>query len=163
MLDILVPIFVCVILPVSIIFIIAYMKMYMERKRSEILMKALETHNTIDLDKLINSLGSSNDKSVNPREKLNKRLLWGCVLSLTGLVLVVYGIISLCVLNDDDTSIFVPGGLLIALGLSFLIVYFSSRKYVIETEKDKLLPDNSVLPEISSETEIIVEESDNKQ
>ena len=46
MTSVLVPIFICVVLPVSVVLIRAIMNMHTENKRSEVLLKAIETTNS---------------------------------------------------------------------------------------------------------------------
>lgn len=131
--EIIIPIFVCVVLPIAIVAIIFYAKINQDNKRTKVLIKAIEANNNIDADKIAAAMSDSK-KEQTPQQLLNKRLLRGCMFTLAGLVLVVLSIITY--LNEYDFSsdpVFMPamfGGLSIAIGLSYLIVYFLTRSQV---------------------------------
>ena len=71
---ILVPIFLCVVLPVAIVAIIYWEKINSTNKRTQVLIKAIEANNGINADKLAEAL-SGQRKSA--KEILNGRLLRG--------------------------------------------------------------------------------------
>ena len=50
--EILIPISVCVILPIAIVSIISYVRMNSDNQRTQVLLKAIEANNNIDDDKL---------------------------------------------------------------------------------------------------------------
>ncbi|MDE6397564.1 MAG: hypothetical protein K2K84_09860 [Muribaculaceae bacterium] len=128
--EILVPIFVCVVLPVSIVLIISLQKRNSDNRRAQILLKAIEANKDLDVDRLTDAM--SNGRVVmTPRELRNRRLLRGCMFTLVGIVLVTLG---LCLKIDgmdlDYDSVFVPvmlGGCSLAVGVSYLIVYYVTR------------------------------------
>lgn len=142
MTGILVPISICVILPVSIVLIVSIAAMNGDRTRAKVLMKALETNNSIDADKLAEALKKP---SKSPREVLNGRLLRGCMFSLVGLFIVIAGIANWCngtpFSADPVTVPMVFGGASLAGGISFLIVYFVTRKQVDECTEKKVPAD----------------------
>ena len=129
----LVPIFVCVVLPVAVVAIIAATKMNNDNKRSKVLIKAIESNCGIDADKLAEALQKPKKTA---REILNNRLLLGCIFSFVGLALCIVGIVSLCMGTefsaDPVTVPLVFGGASLAVGLSYLIVYFVTRKQIID-------------------------------
>jgi len=131
----LVPIFICVVLPVAIVLIVFLAAMNSDNKRAAVLIKAIEANQATDTDKLIDSLKKPR-KTV--RELLNLRLLRGCIFSLVGLILVIIGLInkiSGCEFSNDPVTIpFIFGGISLPIGVSYLIVYFVSRKQVNEPE-----------------------------
>ena len=53
---ILVPIFICVVLPVAIVAIIYWERVNNDNKRTQVLIKAIEANNDIDADKLAEAL-----------------------------------------------------------------------------------------------------------
>ena len=128
---VLVPIFICVVLPVAIVLIFGIVSMNSDNKRAQILIKAIEANNSIDADKLAEALQKPKKS---PREILNRRLLCGCVFALIGLFLCIVGIVNLCsgayLGSDLVARPLIFGGLSVAVGISFLIVYFVSRKDV---------------------------------
>lgn len=131
MVDILVPIFVCVVLPVAIVGIYYWSQVNAENKRAEILMKAIEANCGPDADKLAEALQKPRKTA---REILNLRLLRGCMFTFVGLGLCIVGIVSAC-MGTEFTSdpVIVPlvfGGASLAIGLSYMVVYFVTRKQV---------------------------------
>lgn len=131
MVDILVPIFVCVVLPVAIVGIYYWSQVNAENKRAEILMKAIEANCGPDADKLAEALQKPRKTA---REILNLRLLRGCMFTFVGLGLCIVGIVSACMGTEFASDpVMVPlvfGGASLAIGLSYLVVYFVTRKQV---------------------------------
>lgn len=131
MVDILVPIFVCVVLPVAIVGIYYWSQINAENKRAEILMKAIEANCGPDADKLAEALQKPRKTA---REILNLRLLRGCMFTFIGLGLCIVGIVSACMgtefASDPVTVPLVFGGASLAIGISYLVVYFVTRKQV---------------------------------
>ena len=129
--DILVPIFICVVLPVAIVAIVYSSVMNNDNKRAQVLIKAIESNCGIDADKLAEALQRPRKTAL---QILNLRLLRGCIFFLTGIVLCCIGIISFCVgVKFLDEPVFIPlvlGGPSLVIGLSYLIVYFVTRKQI---------------------------------
>jgi hypothetical protein len=134
MVTVLVPICVCVVLPVAIILITSLTKINGENKRAQIILKAIEANKDIDADKLIES--PKPQKSA--REILNKRLLCGCIFTLIGAILETVGIVGLaCGATFVTDPVAIPmifGGISLAVGISYLIVYFATRHQVKDEE-----------------------------
>lgn len=129
--ELLVPIFVCVVLPVAIVYITSRKSSNEINKRTDVLIKAIESNIGIDADKLAEAFSK---KSKSAGELLNQRLLRGCMWSLIGIVVLVVGLISNVELFFEyDLILF--GGISLAVGLSYLIVYFISRKQIVNDEK----------------------------
>ncbi len=136
MVEILVPIFCGCILPIAIVLIIALRKSNEVNKRSQILIKAIEANKEVDTDKLIEAL---KEPKKTPQEILYARLQRGCMFSLIGVALAIIGTVGLCTgsdFNNDDVSTpFIFGGISLAIGISYLIVYFVTRKQVCNPEE----------------------------
>ncbi len=131
----LIPIFICVVLPVAIVLIVFIAAMNSDNKRAQVLIKAIEANNAVDADKLAEALQKPRKTA---REILNLRLLRGCIFSFIGLALVTVGIAN--VISGTDFSadpVTVPllfGGVSIAVGVSFLVVYFVTRKQILDSK-----------------------------
>lgn len=120
-------------MPVSIVLIVFLNSMNTENKRAKILIKAIDAGCGPDADKLAEALRKP---LPSPRELLNRRLLRGCIFTFVGLFLLVMGVVLyLPYLNDN----FIPdqsswcgfaGGASLAVGISYLIVYFVTRRSV---------------------------------
>lgn len=109
-----------------------------DNKRANILIKAIESNNGIDADKLAESLQKPKKTE---REILNMRLLRGCIFSLVGLALVITGLVNLATGSDfssDPVSVPVMfGGIAIAVGISYLIVYRVSRRQMTKPDENR--------------------------
>lgn len=124
-------IFVCVVLPVLIVFIVFRAAMNSDNKRAEILIKAIEQNGDVDADSLARALEKPRKS---PREILNLRLLRGCIFSLIGILLIAIGLVSFATGTEFGADpVTVPmlfGGASMAIGISYLIVYFVTRGQV---------------------------------
>ena len=124
-------IFVCVVLPVLIVFIVFRAAMNSDNKRAEILIKAIEQNGDVDADSLARALEKPRKS---PREILNLRLLRGCIFSLIGILLIAIGLAAFATgIKFVDEPVMVPmlfGGASMAIGISYLIVYFVTRGQV---------------------------------
>ncbi|MBD5312097.1 MAG: hypothetical protein HDS13_08100 [Bacteroides sp.] len=123
---ILVPIFICVVLPVAVVLITGIIRMNTVRQRTQVLLKAIEVNKNADVERLAESMRPPRKT---PEELLSLRLLRGCIFSLTGLVLICVGLI-LAVSFDIEATVWtiITGAILIAIGASYLIVYRMTRK-----------------------------------
>lgn len=137
MTNVLVPIAVCMVLPIAIVLIVALTKMNGDNKRTQIIIKAIEANNNVDADKLVESLKKTHKT---PREVLNLRLLRGCIFSLVGLGLLIVGLFNLIngtPFYSDPVSVpLVFGSASIAVGISYLIVYYVTRKELNSKEEN---------------------------
>lgn len=128
---VLVPIFVCCVLPVAIVAIIFAAAMNNDNKRAKVLIKAIEANSTIDADKLAEAL---NKRKKTEREMLNLRLLRGCIFTFVGIALCAVGVVSLCMgvpaQFDSVTFPLMIGGASLGVGISYLVVYSVTRKHV---------------------------------
>ena len=117
------PLFICVVLPIAIVLILSKVKMNRDNKRAEIIMKALESNADVNAGKLVESL---NQSQMSEREIQNRRLLRGCIFSLLGLVSIIAGVVF-AVKGGSTTEALLLGGGFLAIGASYMIVYFVSR------------------------------------
>lgn len=126
---ILVPLGICVVLPVLIVFFITRISTNSDNKRAEVLIKAIECNANIDADKLTEALSKSKKT---PLEVLNLRLLRGCIFTLLGVAAAVTAAILGHNVPDMNSQypVIMAAGFCLAIGISYLIVYFVSRKSV---------------------------------
>lgn len=132
----LVPIFVCAVLPIAVVLIFSLTKMNGENKRTQIIIKAIEANKDVDTDKLIESLKKPQKTA---REILNGRLLRGCMYTLIGIALAIVGTVNFATGSefgaDPVTIPFIFGGISLAIGISYLIVWKVTRKQVDFSEE----------------------------
>lgn len=122
----LVPLGVCVALPVLVVWIYYRSVTNRDNKNAEIIIKAIESNSTIDADKLVAALGK---QEKTPAEVLQVRLLRGCIFTLLGIAAAV---IAALVYRAEDFFAFsiLTSGFCLAVGLAYLIVFFVTRKSV---------------------------------
>ncbi len=132
----LLPIFVCVVLPVSIVLILSITKMNIENRRTEVIIKAIEANKDVETDKLIESLKKPKKTA---HEILNVRLLRGCMYSLIGVTFACLGVVKMlsgCTFSSNTVTVpFFLGGISLAIGVSYLIIWKVNRKQVYNTEE----------------------------
>ena len=126
--DALIPICICVVLPVLIVWLIGKVKQNETNRKAEIMLKALDNGAKIDTD-----FFRSQSSSTTIKERLLGRLTGAVVTGLIGLAFIAVGIF-LQHLPDYYNNIevvvitYLLGGILIAVGISLLIVFFSGKK-----------------------------------
>lgn len=133
-----IPIGICVVVPIAIIWIIFRASMNSENKRAEVLMEAIRSNNAIDADRLAKAMTK---KPKTPRELLNLRLLRGCIFSLIGAAFLIIGlVVFLSGSTESQDPVLVPtvlGSISLAIGASYLIVYFVSKKQPEERQVEE--------------------------
>lgn len=127
--DILVPIFICCVLPLGVVVTVFLSGMYGDKKRTEVLSKAIEAGGNVDIDKLVEAMGR---RRRSPLETLNRRLLWGFICVLTGVCLIVVSLVLGMQKEYDYQTFIIFGSIIAAIGVALLLVYFMTRKQVME-------------------------------
>ncbi len=79
-------------MPVCIILIYYLSKMKSEKQRAQVLVKALEVNPNIDVNELTKACVMPRKT---PEEIRNKQLLYACLFSLIGILLIAIGIVAL--------------------------------------------------------------------
>ena len=120
--QLLVPIGVAVVLPITIVAIVFKSALASERNRKEIILAALEKNPNLNVEDLVKQMKKS-EKLI--KEKLLARLEHGCLCCLMGVAFVLL-YFFLSVQNED--LIVVVGAALIAIGIAFLVSYFVGRR-----------------------------------
>ncbi len=127
---IIVPIGICVVLPVLIVWIMYRHATNKDNKNAEIIIKAIENNSAIDADSLVEALGK---KQKTPLEVLQLRLLRGCIFTFIGIAAGIYSAIdasTTAYFDINDQPSFIVAGLGLAIGIAYLVVYFITRKNV---------------------------------
>lgn len=130
----------CVILPITVVFLILRKKIESEKNRKEIILAALEKNADINIEDLVKKMNKP-EKLI--KEKMLSKLESGCVLSLMGLGLVGYGLW----LNYDGSNptwlrgMYIGGACMIAIGIANLITFFTGKKSLakeMEAEEENM-------------------------
>ena len=126
--DILVPIAICVVLPVMIVWLINRTRQNETNRKTEIMLKAIESGATIDADFFKAQQEQKAPKTL--KEKLLNRLTAGCACTFIGIAAVVVCFVLEAKLGWDHVGDFMLtfGAISIAIGISFLLVFFVGKK-----------------------------------
>ena len=126
--EILIPIGICVVLPVMIVWLINRTRQNETNRKTEIMLKAIESGATIDADFFKAQQEQKSPKTL--KEKLLNRLTAGCVCTFIGIAAVVVCFVLETKLgwDRDGNFILIFGAISIAIGISFLLVFFVGKK-----------------------------------
>ena len=125
----LIPLGICVVLPVMIVWLVNRTRQNETNRKTEIMLKAIEAGATIDA----NFFKAQNEQKT-IKERLLKRLAGGCIFSLMGIAMFLVGLLNRNIIDITTTScdsITMPmifGAISVAIGLALLIVFFVGRK-----------------------------------
>ena len=140
---ILVPIACGCVLPIMIVWLTIRESMNKTNQRTKI-----EKNPDMDIEELMEKISP---KKKLLKEKLLSKLLWGSIIGLLGISFLVYGLLIdfRGGMNTDDLiHIYFAGGILLAVGIAFLVNYRLSKKMLAK--------------EIEAEEKLLVTEAENK-
>ena len=138
----LVPLGVCVVLPVMIVWLVTRARQNETNKKAEIMLKAIESGATIDANFFKEQRGTKTIK-----ERLLKRLAGGCVFTLMGVVFAIIGFVNRIAVSESHVSsdsFTIPcifGGVFFAIGIGLLIVFFVGKNMLakeMEAESEEM-------------------------
>jgi hypothetical protein len=106
-------------------------------QQSKLISQMIEKGEAANLDfkAMVEALNVSDNKQKTLKKSILKHLEYGSLCSLIGLFLLIYGV---CTCNNHPI---VVGGLLLTIGVAFLVMFFISKNYLkkeIEAEEGKL-------------------------
>lgn len=134
-----VPIGICVILPIIIVWLIMRHKTNETNRRTEVLLAAIEKNPDMDMEDFIRKM---NLKTKTTKERLMSRLLWGLVFIAIGASTLLSALYQDYQGNLVYFPIYSGGGCLLLIGISFVAVFFISKRMLakeIEAEEKKAL------------------------
>ncbi len=116
-------------MPVMIVWLVSRTRQNETNKKTEIMLKAIESGATIDAD----FFKDTQKKQRSTKERLLNRLIWGCATSILGVGLAVLGIVQWVNWNgtSSNESFVVPlvfAGIFLAIGIALFIGFFVGRK-----------------------------------
>ena len=121
--------FICVVLPIAIVLIVFLTKMNSDNKRAQVLIKAIESNNNINTDKLSEVMQKQKRSAL---ETLNLRLLRGCLFTFLGIALCITKFVIPGAPDSIKIILTVAGTASIAIGISYLVTYFVTRRQIKE-------------------------------
>ena len=140
--DILIPIGICVVLPVMIVWLVNRTRQNETNRRTELMIKAIENGATLDLDLVKVQQKQKNAKTI--KERLLKFLCGGCMATLFGIVALVLCCISAQErgsADPDTVRYIVVTGVCLSIGISLITTYIVGMKTLakeIEAETKSL-------------------------
>lgn len=142
--DVLVPIFICVVLPVTIVWLISRTRQNETNRKAEIMLKAIESGVPVDMSQFEPSKKQMSPRTI--KQDLLDKLNGACITGLMGI-----GFLTLGILRTMDwefgrnmflNKFWLPaGGVLLAVGIGLLITYLVGKRMLakeIEAEEKKL-------------------------
>ena len=138
LMNILVPIAICVVLPVMIVWLIGRVRQNETNRRAEIMLKAIENGASIDPD----LFKTSGKKKASIKKDLLDKLNGACITSLMGAAFLLLFFFKAT--PDYGFASFLPyaGGAMLAVGIGLFISFFAGKKMLakeIEAEEKELL------------------------
>lgn len=122
---VLIPIFICVVMPVMIVWLIMRAYMNRDNARRDIIISALEKNPNVDIKDFLEKTAPA-QKSKLLKEKLLNKLLWGCICLISSVILAV---VSLVLMKSDAQILFcLISAPFFAVGVAFLLNYFIGKK-----------------------------------
>ena len=137
--DILIPICICCVLPIMIVWLVQRAKQNEANRKAEIMLKAIEAGVPVDMEQF-------NARKKTPgtiKKDLLDKLTGACITTLMGVAFIAYSIIGSCIPAWKWTVELSPiaGGVLLAVGIALFITYFVGKKMLakeIEAEEKKM-------------------------
>lgn len=134
---VLIPIFVCVVLPVTIVWLVTRVKQNETNRKAEVMLKAIENGASVDMQQF-----QTKKTAKTIKQDLLEKFSGACITSLMGLAFIgLYwgpGIPEGLFFEDMMP---VAGGVLLAVGIGLFISYFVGKKLLakeMEAEEKKL-------------------------
>ena len=136
--DILVPIFICVVLPVALVLLGVIARRNEVNRKTEVALKSIEAGVPIDPNYF-----KTTTKERSTKKMLLGRLTGACIVSLLGVAFLVLGFFGQDIIEEEVDSFlyFFPAGVLLAIGIALFITYFVGKKMLakeIELEEKAL-------------------------
>ena len=138
------PVFICVVLPVSIVWLVARTRQQETNKKAEIMLKAIEAGVPVDMTQFEPAKKQKASKSI--KQDLLEKLNGACITGLMGIGFLTLGILR--TLNWEFgrhvfmNKFWLPAGcVLLAVGIGLFISYFAGKKLLakeMEAEEKKL-------------------------
>ena len=133
----LLPIFVMVVLPVMVVWLVTRARLKKNEQKMAVLVKAIE--NGVDIDPAL--LVSETEGGRNTKMNLVRKLTTGVICAIIGLAVLICTQLDAFEGVAGIEMLYIIGGVLIAVGAAYILAFFVGRKYLapeIEAEEKKL-------------------------
>ena len=138
------PVFVCVVLPITIVWLVARTRQQETNRKAEIMLKAIEAGVPVDMTQFESAKKPKKPTSI--KQDLLEKLNGACITGLMGIAFLTLGILK--TLNwEFGRNMFLnkfwlpAGGVLLAVGIGLFVSYFACNKMLakeIEAEEKNL-------------------------
>lgn len=132
----LVPIAICVVLPIAIVWMTTRARIKRDNLRKEIILAAMEKNSDIDIEEMTKKL---NGPKKLLKEKLLTRLLFGSIFVGLGILIYVAMAVYMCISKQLDTDMFIGYSIVavpsLAVGTAFLTNYFAGKNMLAKEMK----------------------------
>ena len=138
------PVFICVVLPIAIVWLVARTRQQETNRKAEIMLKAIEAGVPVDMTQFEPAKKPKGPRSI--KQDLLEKLNGACITSLMGIGFLTLGIIR-AINGTFGVSLFLnkfwlpAGGILLAVGIGLFVSYFAGKKMLakeIEAEEKAL-------------------------
>ena len=138
------PVFICVVLPITIVWLIARTRQQETNRKAEIMLKAIEAGVPVDMTQFEPAKKPKGPRSI--KQDLLEKLNGACITSLMGIVFLTLGILKTLDWefgrNMFLNKFWLPAGcVLLAVGIGLFVSYFVGKKMLakeIEAEEKNL-------------------------
>ena len=138
-----VPVFICVILPVVVVWLVTSAKQNETNRKADIMLKAIEAGVPVDMDQF---KSAKKKAPVSIKQELLDKLNGACITSLMGIGFLTLGVLRIVITDFGRNTLlnkfWLPAGcVLLAVGIGLFISYFVGKKLLakeIEAEEKKL-------------------------
>ena len=127
--DILIPIGICVVLPVMIVWLVNRTRQNETNRRTEIMLKAIESGAAVNLDLFEAQKKQKSSKTI--KERLLGYLLGGCMTILLGAVALVAVFVkthTIGCIDNESLRYIIISGVFFSIGISLIIAYAVGMK-----------------------------------
>ena len=136
------PVFICVVLPITIVWLVARTKQNETNRKAEIMLKAIESGASIDMEQF--NTGKKSPRTI--KQDLLEKLNGACITTFMGVAFLAWAVVGYFHPEYTDGRFFnhlapVAGGVLLAVGIGLFISYFAGKKLLakeIEAEEKNL-------------------------
>ncbi len=138
-----VPVFICVILPVVVVWLVTRAKQNETNRKADIMLKAIEAGVPVDMEQF---KSAKKKAPVSIKQELLDKLNGACITSLMGIGFLTLGILRVVITDFGRNTLlnkfWLPAGcVLLAVGIGLFISYFVGKKLLakeIEAEEKQL-------------------------
>ena len=138
-----VPVFICVILPVVVVWLVTRAKQNETNRKADIMLKAIEAGVPVAMEQF---KSAKKKAPVSIKQELLDKLNGACITSLMGIGFLTLGILRVVITDFGRNTLlnkfWLPAGcVLLAVGIGLFISYFVGKKLLakeIEAEEKKL-------------------------